>query len=142
MDDIDHKLLSQLQLDARTSATKLAKVLGVSRGTVQNRINRLVDRGIVQRFTLEFGPGVPTQQISAFALVRVRVNDGPTVVAALRRTAGVIEVSTLGGAYDLVVDLRAASLAEMDTILDSIRAIAGVAETNCNIRLSTVVRRG
>ena len=142
MDDTDHKLLAQLQMDARISATTLAKLLGVSRGTVQNLIYRLVDQGVIQRFTLEFGPGVAAQQVSAFALVRVTVDDGPAVVVALRKTTGVIEVSTLSGAYDLVVELRAATLSELDTILDRIRAIVGVAETHSNIRLSTVVRRG
>jgi len=58
MDDIDHKLLAILQKDSRSSATDLAKRLGVSRGTVQNRIDRMLDTDVIHRFTLELGVGV------------------------------------------------------------------------------------
>ncbi|MEM9395368.1 MAG: Lrp/AsnC family transcriptional regulator [Pseudomonadota bacterium] len=136
MDDLDRKLLSLLQRDGRASATILARRLNVSRGTVQNRIDRLIDEDVIQHFTLEFGSGVESQQVSAFTLVRVNVNDGRAVLRALSKVPGVLEVSTLSGAFDLVVELRAASLAEMDRILDAIRALPDVAETQCHIRLT------
>lgn len=136
MDDLDQKLLALLQKDSRLSVTVLAKTLGVSRGTIQNRIDRLLDTGSIQRFTLELGPNVEGQQVSAFALVRVRVDDGRAVLMALRKVPGVLEVSTLSGVFDLVIELRATSLTEMDRVLDQIRAIPDVAETQCHIRLS------
>lgn len=137
MDDVDHKLLSLLQQNGRASATTLAQRLGVSRGTVQNRINRMLDNGVIHRFSLELGPAASNQQISAFTLLRVKADDGRAVLAALRKVPGVLEVSTLSGAADFVVELRAASLAEMDQVLDKIRAIPDVAETHCHIRLTT-----
>jgi len=137
MDDTDQKLLALLQLNARESATTLAARLGVSRGTVQNRIDRMLDQGIIHRFGVALGPGIADQQISAFTLLRVKADDGRAVLAALRRVGGVLEVSTLSGAADFVVELRAPSLTAMDRILDQIRAIPDVAETHCHIRLTT-----
>ena len=136
MDDLDQKLIALLHLDARASATALAKRLGVSRGTVQNRIDRMLDDERILRFTLELAPSIEDSHVSAFTLVRVKVDDGRAVQAALRKVPGVLEIATLSGVFDLVVELRAISLAEMDSVLDQIRAIPDVAETQCHIRLS------
>jgi DNA-binding Lrp family transcriptional regulator len=136
MDDLDQRLIAELRNDARKSATLLAKRLGVSRGTIQNRIDRMVDDGRIQRFTLQLGPTLEESQVSAFTLVRAKVDDGRAVHLALRKVSGVLEVATLSGAFDFVVELRAGSLAQMDGILDQIRAIPDVAETQCHIRLS------
>lgn len=136
MDRLDQQLIALLQTDARASVTVLAQRLGVSRGTVQNRIDRMVDDGRIQRFTLDLAPGMEESQVSAFTLLRVKVDDGRAVQLALRKVPGVLEIATLSGVFDLVVELRAASLAEMDGILDRIRSIPDVAETQCHIRLS------
>lgn len=138
MDDLDHQLLTLLQKNGRASATILARRLGVSRGTVQNRIDRMLDKGVIHRFSLELGTGASDRQISAFTLLRVKADDGRAVLAALRKVEGVLEISTLSGAADLVVEIRAASLAQADRILDKIRAIPDVAETHCHIRLTTI----
>ncbi|MEM9638269.1 MAG: AsnC family transcriptional regulator, partial [Pseudomonadota bacterium] len=55
MDDLDQRLLALLTRDARTSTTELARALDVSRGTVQNRIGRLLARRVIHRFTVELG---------------------------------------------------------------------------------------
>lgn len=140
MDDLDNKLLDLLTRDARRSATDLARDLKVSRGTIQNRIDRLVQTQVIHRFTVELGPGETDHQISAFTLIRVRADDGKVAVASLKRIPGVTDISTLSGAFDLVVELRCASLKQLDATLDDIRAIPDVAETQSHLRLNTVSR--
>ncbi|PLS21335.1 Lrp/AsnC family transcriptional regulator [Neptunicoccus cionae] len=140
MDEIDQRLLTLLGKDARTSASDLAAKLKVSRGTVQNRIGRMQDQGIIKRFTVELGNGQQDQQISAFTLIRVAADDGKLAIAALKRIEGVMDISTLSGEFDLVVELRTGSLRELDSLLDKIRAIKDVAQTQSHIRLMTVAR--
>ncbi|MEO1550752.1 MAG: Lrp/AsnC family transcriptional regulator [Pseudomonadota bacterium] len=137
MDTLDQKLLALLQVDARCSATTLAKQLGVSRGTVQNRIDRMLDTKVIHRFAAELGVGAADQQISAFTLLRIKTEGEKLVVAKLRKIPGVLEISTLSGENDLVVELRAASLADLDCILNAIRVLPDVVETQSNIRLTT-----
>ena len=139
MDDLDQRLLALLTRDARTSTTELARALDVSRGTVQNRIGRLLARRVIHRFTIELGPSEEDHQISAFALIRLDASDGKVAIAALRRIDSIIDISTLSGAFDLVADIRTSSLKRLDGILDRIRAIPDVAETQSHIRLSTSV---
>lgn len=135
MDDIDRKLLLLLTKDARTPASDLARALSVSRGTVQNRIEKLQHLGIIEKFTVELGRGDSDAQVSAFALIHLNANDEAVIRASLRRIDEVVQVSTISGVFDLVVELRCQSLARLDTVLDTIRAMPDVADTQSHIRL-------
>jgi len=137
MDDIDRELLLLLTRDARASAADLARTLSVSRGTVQNRVEKLVAQGIIEKFTIELGSGEKDHQVSAFALIHLKADDDSVFKAALRRIKEVTQVSTLSGSFDLVVELRCGSLAKLDETLDLIRAMPDVADTQSHIRLRT-----
>ena len=137
MDDLDQRLLHLLTKDARASATVLAQALGVSRGTVQNRIDRLLRDRIINRFTIDLSPGEGDAQVSAFTLIRLRADDGKVAIRSLQRLNAVLDIHTLSGSFDLVAEVRAASLTELDTELDRIRALPDVAETQSHIRLTT-----
>ncbi len=52
MDDLDREILSILRRDARTPYTEIADRVGTSEGTVRNRVERLVDDGVIERFTV------------------------------------------------------------------------------------------
>lgn len=137
MDDLDNRLLMLLTKDARASVTDLAGELNVSRGTVQNRIDKLVHTRVISRFTVELGESEEDHQISAFTLIRLKADDGKVTVAGLRRIEEIVDIHTLSGAFDIVVDLRTSSLKRLDAVLDRIRALPDVAETQSHIRLSS-----
>ncbi|WP_339986505.1 Lrp/AsnC family transcriptional regulator [Gymnodinialimonas ulvae] len=136
MDDLDQRLLHLLTKDARASVTVLARTLGVSRGTVQNRIDRLLHQHIINRFTVDLSPGGADAQISAFTLIRLHADDGRAAIVSLHRIPAILDIHTLSGSFDLVAEVRTSSLSELDTILDRIRALPEVAETQSHIRLS------
>ena len=137
VDEIDKNLILLLTRDARASAADLARSLSVSRGTVQNRIDKLVARGIIEGFTIELGSGEKDHQVSAFALIHLKADDDSVVKTALRRIKEVTQVSTLSGSFDLVVELRCPSLGKLDEVLDIVRAMPDVADTQSHIRLRT-----
>ncbi len=138
MDDLDQKLLHLLTRDARASATDLARALGVSRGTVQNRIDRLLKKNVISRFTVELSPGEGDAQVSAFTLIRLNADDGRVAIRSLQRISEILDIHTLSGTFDLVAEVRVASLAKLDAVLDRIRALPEVAETQSHIRLTTI----
>ena len=138
MDDLDHRLLQLLTKNARMSATELARALGTSRGTVQNRIERLQHQKIITRFTVELSPDAQDTQVSAFTLIRLKADDGKATKQSLRRIPAILDIHTLSGSFDLVAEVRAASLSDLDGVLDRIRALPEVAETQSHIRLSGV----
>ena len=75
MDDVDRQLIAMLRNDARTAVATLAKRLGVSRGTVQNRIDRMIAQGAILGFTLRLPAGTHhLDGTEALALARTREN--------------------------------------------------------------------
>ena len=139
MDDLDHKLLHLLTKDARASATDLAQTLKVSRGTIQNRIDKLLHTNVINRFTVELGQSEEDHQISALTLIRLKADDGRATVVSLKRIEAIKDIHTLSGNFDIVVELRTSSLKRLDGILDQIRALPEVAETQSQIRLASVL---
>jgi len=136
MDDIDHDLLDLLTRNARSSATELSQKLKVSRGTVQNRIEKLLTQRVIRRFTVEFGESEDDHQISAFTLIKLVADDSRSAVSSLAKIPAITDIHTLSGAFDIVVEIRTSSLKRLDKILDEIRMIQNVAETQSHLRLA------
>ena len=136
MDDIDRTLISLLREDARASVSSLAVTCRVSRGTVQNRIGRLVNRGTIQGFTIRQPAEAQRGTVRAVTLLEVGGGRLAHVVRALRGMPEVAEVHTTNGRWDLVVDLAAEDLPAFDAVLRRIRSIDGVSNSETSLKLS------
>jgi len=137
MDDTDRQLLSLLRDDARASVASLAKVLRVSRGTVQNRLARLKADGTITGYTVRLKPQVEGHRIRAFMTVAVEGNRTAAVLAALRGDPAVSALHTTNGRWDMVAELQADSLEAFDRVLSRIRLLEGIANTETSLLLST-----
>src|SRR3982751_3609752 len=137
MDDTDRQLLSLLRDNARTSVASLAKVLRVSRGTVQNRLTRLEADGTITGYTVRLKPQAEGHRIRAFMTVAVEGNRTAAVLAALRGDPAVSALHTTNGRWDMVAELQADSLEAFDSVLSRIRLLEGIANTETSLLLST-----
>ncbi|MCB2039432.1 MAG: Lrp/AsnC family transcriptional regulator, partial [Rhodoferax sp.] len=107
MDATDRALLSLLRTNARTSVAVLARKLGVSRGTVSNRITRLEDDGIIVGYTVRLRPDAQPNEIRAWMGIAVEGNETRTVIASLLGEPGVAALHDTNGRWDLLAELRA-----------------------------------
>ena len=137
MDDTDRQLIGLLRNDARTSVASLAKALGVSRGTVQNRMARLAANGTIVGYTVRLKPDVEEQRIHAFMTVAVEGNQLDAVIKALRGEPAVTSLYSTNGRWDIVAELRAESLEGFDRVLGRVRLIEGISQTETSLLLST-----
>jgi DNA-binding Lrp family transcriptional regulator len=137
MDDIDRELISLLRADARTPVVAIAKKLKVARATVQNRIAKLEAEGTIMGYTLRLKPEAEAYRIRALTTIAVNGNSGETVRRLLRGNPNVVALHTTNGRWDLIAELRADSLEAFDRILNIIRKIDGIANTETSILLST-----
>jgi len=139
LDDTDRRLIALLRADARRPASSLAAALGVSRGTVQNRIARLLRGGVIQGFTLRLAPEAQTTGTSVRAITAIEIR-GRSTDGVVRALKGFPEVRTLhmtNGRWDVVAELGAPSLETLDQALNRVRALEGVVNTETSILLST-----
>ena len=137
MDDTDRQLLSLLRDNARASVASIAKVLRVSRGTVQNRLARLEADGTITGYTVRLKPQAEGHRIRAFMTVAVEGNRTDAVLAALRGDPAVSALHTTNGRWDMVAELQADSLEAFDSVLSRIRLLEGIANTETSLLLST-----
>jgi DNA-binding Lrp family transcriptional regulator len=137
MDSTDLQLMALLRQDARTPVATLASKLGVSRGTVSNRIQRLEDQGVITGYTVRLRPDAEPDRITAWMSIAVEGNQTRTVIATLLGEPGVAGLHDTNGRWDLLAELRAASLGELAEVLERVRLIKGIGATETSIHLQT-----
>ena len=137
MDETDHQLLSLLRQDARLTIAALASKLRVSRGTVTNRIRRLEDDGVIVGYTVRLRPHVQRAEIKAWMSIAVDGNQTRAVIASLLGEPGVATLHDTNGRWDLLAELRAESLQDLAKVLERIRLIRGISNTETSIHLET-----
>jgi DNA-binding Lrp family transcriptional regulator len=137
MDDTDRRLIALLRDNARLPVATLAQLLKVSRGTVQNRIDRLVAGGVIGGFTLRLKPEAEPQRVRAITMVAVDGEHATAVIKALRGIPEVQALHTTNGRWDIVAELGMDSLEAFDQALQRIRLIKGIANSETSLLLST-----
>lgn len=136
MDDLDHRLIAALRSNARASLADLAKQLGVSRGTVQNRLNRLIEADVILGFTVRLKSGATSDRIRAIMMIEVSGKSTRKVVQALRGLPQIHTLHSTNGAFDLIAEIEVANLAEFDRMLSAVRSIEGVERSETSLLLA------
>ncbi len=137
-DQLDRDLIAILRRDGRAPVSKLADALEVSRGTIQNRLDRLASSGAVQGFTVQVREDLDAGAVKAVMLIEVAGHSTAQIIRKLRGIPELVQLHTTNGAWDLVAQLTAANLADFDRVLRIVRAIDGVMNSETCILLSSV----
>ena len=137
MDDTDRALIALLRHDARASIATLASKLGVSRGTVTNRLRKLEDEQLIVGYSVVLRPDAEPQRIRAWMGVRIDGNQSRVVTASLLGEPGVEALHDTNGRWDLMAEIRARDMTELSQVLERIRLIKGIAHTETSILLAT-----
>lgn len=137
----DEQLLSVLRENARASTAEVARRLGLSRTTVQNRIERLERSGVIAGYTVRLRDDHERRRIRAHILITVLPKQMTAVVKALRALPEVRELHSVSGSVDLIALGVVPTVEEMDVLTDRIGSIDGVERTTSAIILSTKFQR-
>lgn len=137
MDELDHQLISLLRSNARLSVADLAHKLRVSRGTVTNRLRKLEDSQVIVGYTVRLKPEAEPERIRAWMGVMVEGNTTRQVIASLLGEPGVSTLHDTNGRWDLLAELEASSMSELSRVLERVRLISGIRNTETSIHLAT-----
>jgi DNA-binding Lrp family transcriptional regulator len=136
LDATDRALVGLLRINAREPVASLAKKVRLSRGAVQNRIDRMIAGGAIQGFTIRTLPEIDAQRVRAIMCVAIEGERSAAVVKALRGFPEVASIHSTNGRWDLVAELNTDSLAGFSRTLDAIRLIDGIAVTETSLLLA------
>ena len=137
LDDTDRQLIALLRRDARLPLATLADKLGVSRGTVSNRLRKLEDAQVIVGYTVQLKPEAEPDRIRAWMWVLVDGNQARAVIASLLGEPGVASLHDTNGRWDLLAEFRSANLQELAEVLERVRLINGIASTETSILLQS-----
>ena len=137
MDDTDRQLIALLRDNARMPVVALAKKLRVARATVQNRIAKLESEGTIVGYTVRLRPDAEAHRIRAIMSIEIDGHHGEEVRRVLRGHPNVVALHTTNGRWDLMAEVRADTLEAFDKVLNAIRSIPGISNTETSILLST-----
>lgn len=137
-DELDRRLISLLRRDGRAPISKLADLLGVTRATVQSRLDRLLETGTLLGFTARVREDYAEDYIRAIMMIEVVGKSTGQVIRALRGMPELSTLHTTNGHWDLVVEIRVARLQDFDRVLREVRIIDGVKNSETSLLLSSV----
>ncbi|MEN5083310.1 Lrp/AsnC family transcriptional regulator [Bosea sp. TWI1241] len=141
IDATDRQLIALLMENARAPVAELGRRLGLSRTTVQSRIERLERRGVVAGYAARLSDAFEKGQVRAHVSVTVGAKAAPRVEAELRRIPEVRTLHSVSGHFDMIAVVVAASIGELDLLIDRIGGLDGVERTLSSIILSTRIDR-
>ncbi len=124
MDEVDQRIIEILEEDARASFTDIAEEVGVSEGTVRNRVESMEENDVIDKYTVELGAG---SSISAFISVKVSADRSFDQITS--NFPQELEVYELAGDIDILIKVRRDSAEQVNELVDEIRAIEGVNST-------------
>lgn len=137
MDDTDLRLLAELRRDGRAALSALAGRLGVSRATVRARIERLEAQGEIAGFTVMTRAEAGVAPVRALMLIGIEGRGAERIMVRLAGLPAVVAVHSTNGKWDLIAELAAQGLEEIDATIFRIREIEGVMTSETNLLLST-----
>lgn len=141
LDRTDKALLALLRDDARAPTSELARKLKLSRTTVQSRMERLQRQRVISGFTVTVADELEAGLIRAHVLITLAPRRSAAIEVALRKIAEVRVLLSVSGPFDLIAIVAAASIGELDALIDRIGVLDGVERTTSAIVLSTRIQR-
>src|SRR4051812_14939853 len=138
MDALDARLLDLFAKEPRVGVLEASRRLGVARGTVQARLDRLQATGVVRAWGPDIDPGALGFGVTAFVTLEIRQVRGHDPLAQrLAAIPEVLEIHTITGSGDLLCRVVARSNADLQRVIDAIVTVEGVARTSTTLALAT-----
>jgi DNA-binding Lrp family transcriptional regulator len=140
IDPLDTALIELLTAEPRIGVLEASRRLGVARGTVQARLERLQEREVITGYGPEVDPAALGYQVTAFITLEIRQAGGHDPVAErLAEIPEVLEVHTITGAGDMLCRAVARGNTDLQRVLDAIVTTEGVVRAATAISLATQV---
>jgi DNA-binding Lrp family transcriptional regulator len=140
MDALDARLLDLFAAEPRVGVLEASRRLGVARGTVQARLDRLQSSGVVRGWGPDVDAAALGFGVTAFVTLEIRQVRGHDPLAQrLAAIPEVLEIHTITGSGDLLCRVVARSNADLQRVIDTIVTVEGVERTSTTIALATEV---
>ena len=137
----DEKLLAILRTNARASISDLARALNLSRSTVQSRMLKLEETGVIKGYSVDYGDAYLSQMVSAHVSIKVQQKLTTKPNLELKQIDAISQLYAISGEFDLIAVVQAQNLEKLSHLLDDIGNLDGVERTTSSVILETKFKR-
>jgi Lrp/AsnC family leucine-responsive transcriptional regulator len=142
LDAKDQKILEELLEDGRRSVVEISRDLGIPRPTVQERLRKLIDSGVVKKFVAVPDYSKIGKQVTALVFVSFRNVENMSqrsLAEQISKIPGVYEVTVISGEWDMVLKVRGGSVEEIGAlVVDRLRMMKGIEKTETCVVFQTI----
>ncbi len=140
MDDLDRTLIDLFSAEPRVGVLEASRRLGVARGTVQSRLEKLEASGVITAWGPQLSPEALGYPVAAFLTLEIAQGRGHDVVAEhLATIPEVLEAYTITGTGDMWCRVVSTSNADLQRVIDRVVGFAGIVRTSTVMALATQV---
>lgn len=137
MDDLDRRLISLLRANGREPIVTLAEKLQVTRATVNARLNRLIESGVILGFSVRVRDPDDASVVNAIMLIAVEGRNTREVIRHLRGIPEISALHTTNGRWDLIAEITCDTLSAFDAVLSTVRGVEGIRDSETSLMLSS-----
>ena len=138
VDNLDLKILTELSNDASISVPKLSEKINENSSVVYSRINRLVKKNLIERFTIDVNNKELGYSVKSLTGINMDSKQRSVIIEELFKVPGVREVSEVTGRFDMLVTMHAKNLSEMHQLIsEKIGKITGIIGSESFIEMKT-----
>jgi DNA-binding Lrp family transcriptional regulator len=139
IDDLDARLIRLMADEPRIGLMEVSRRLGVARGTVQSRLNRLIERGVIRGFGPELEPARMGHPVLAFVFLEITQGRLEEAIRVLETVPEVIEAHGTSGPQDLLCRIVARDTAHLQEIVNQVLTTHAIRRSTSYIVLSTQI---
>lgn len=136
VDEIDERIVQVLKENSRVTYVDLGKIVGLSEGAVRNRVQALLDMGLIRKFTIEVATTIGMRAITMIAVDPAIPTSA--VSEDVRGMDAIERIYEITGEYDIAAVVSSPNMKGVNQCIEEIRAIKGVVKTNTMIVLRTI----
>ena len=140
IDELDSRLIAELRAQPRLGLLEISRRLGVARGTVQARLAKLEQRGVITGFGPEVDPVELGHRLEAFVLLELTQGRLAEAVEALEVTPEVLEADAVSGPQDLICRVAARDTEHLQEIVNRLLATTAINRSTSYVVLSRPIR--
>ena len=136
-DSADYKIIQILKKNARLPISSISQEIGVSRITVQKKIRKLEENGIITGYTAKLNSDSFSHKVKGWILINAEANKEEKAIKNMMKLPEITGLYTTNGKWDLAAEITSTNLEDFDRAISSLRSINGILETETSLLLSS-----
>jgi DNA-binding Lrp family transcriptional regulator len=141
LDDIEIKILRELQKNARLSFKELSMRTGISKSTIYRKVKKMEEMGIIRRYTVSLDQTIFKNNVLAFVLIKIDPNKIDSTAKKLREFREILGVYRITGHYNILVKVATSDINALNELIKRFHEL-GAKETVTNIVLEKFFDEG